>query len=140
MTKLKNQIDGIKEASELLAGLDGPSRERILKEIAKQNPQVAEKLKKNIFTFEDVLKLIPQDLYKVLQNVSPDLLVLSLRGLEPSVLDQFFKGFSERQGKTIREEMLAQGPRKLSDVKAAQDKLIEVASELNEKGEIKFTR
>ncbi len=141
MSKKKGdqKIDGLKEASDLLAALDSTARERILKGIAAQNPELADRLQKGLYSFEQVLNLTPIELYKVIQNVSNDLIVLSLRGLDQKVLDLFLKGFSERQAKTIKDEMLSQGPRKLSDVKQAQEKVIEIAKALHERGEIKLS-
>ncbi len=145
MAKEKNgkegrEIDGMKEASSLLAGLDGPSRDRILKEIAQKDPAMAAKLKSGIFTFAQVLLLPPVELFKVAKSVSSDLLTLSLRGLDPQLLDDFLKGFSERQAKAIRDEMLSQGPRKLSEVQVAQEKVLEIAKALHESGEITLKR
>lgn len=132
-------IDGVKEASDLLAALDPESRARILKGIASQNPTLAETLKKNLFSFEQVLNLKPTDLYKVFQLVPNDLLVLSLRGLDPKIFELFLKGFSVRQASQIKEEMLSQGPRKLSDIKTAQEKIVEIAVELHGQGQISLT-
>ncbi len=140
MSDFKNgkKIDGKKQASELLAGLDSATRERILAEIEAQNPNLAAELKKGMFTLKQVFELAPADLAKVLKSVPQNLIALSLRGLSADLLALFFKGVSERQGQEIREEMTVLGPRKISDVKTAQDKIIEKAIEMGAKGEIEL--
>ena len=48
------KLGGVKEAAAMLAGLDSQGRERVLDLIAKENPEVAEALRKNMVSFEDL--------------------------------------------------------------------------------------
>jgi len=130
------KVDGKKEASILLAGLDQSHRERILTEIAAQNPELANTLRKGLYNFNQVLALEPLELQKVMRAHPASFFALALRGLDPELKKSLFAKFSERQARAIEEEIQALGPQKLSDVKQAQEKIIEQARELHENGEI----
>ena len=130
------KVDGKKEASILLAGLSQDHRERILTEIAAQNPELAITLRKGLFNFSQILGLEPIELQKVMRAHPPSFFALALRGLDSDLKKNLFAKFSERQARAIEEEILSLGPQKLSDVKQAQEKIIEHARELHENGEI----
>ncbi len=134
----ETKVDGKKEASLLLAGLDSDHRERILLEIAQKDPVLAETLRKGLFNFQQVLALEPLELHKVIQAHPPRLFALSLRGLEPEAKKTLFTKFSERQARAIEEEIQALGPQKMADVKLAQEKIVAHAAQLHEKKEIKL--
>jgi flagellar motor switch protein FliG len=132
------KVDGKKEAALLLGSLDQTHRERILKEIAVQNPELAAQLRKGLFSFQQVLALESIEIQKVIRLHPPRLFALALRGLEPDLKLNLFSKFSERQARAMEEEIQSMGPQKLSDVKQAQEKIIELARELHEKGEIQL--
>jgi flagellar motor switch protein FliG len=132
------KIDGKKEASILLGSLDQDHRERILKEIAIQNPELATQLRKGLFNFNQVLALESLQLQKVIRSHPSNLIALALRGLDPELKKTVYSKLSERQARAMEEEIQSLGPQKLSDVKQAQEKIIEHARELHEKGEIQL--
>ncbi len=130
------KIDGKKEAALLLSALDSEHREKILLGIAAQDPELAIKLRKGLFNFNQVLALESIELQKVIRAHPTSLFALSLRGLEPDLKTKLFSKLGERQARALEEEIQSIGPSKLSDVKLAQEKITEQARELHEKGEI----
>lgn len=129
-------IDGKKEAAELLGSLDTAHRERILGEIAAKNPELAQQLRKGLFQFSQVLALEANELQKVIRSHDSKLLALSLRGLDVESKKTLYVKFPERFVRALEEEILSMGPQKVSDVKLAQERLIETARMLHENGEI----
>jgi flagellar motor switch protein FliG len=140
MTKKKEQeavrIDGKKEASSLLAALDSKTRDRILTDIEKSDPSLAQTLRKGMARFEHLLALDPASFAKVVQGFPNSLIALATRGLEASEEKIFFSNLSVRQGNAIREERDAMGPQKKTDVEAAREKLLTHARSLHEYGDI----
>ena len=132
------KIDGKKEAALLLAALDESHRERILGEITIQNPELAALLRKNLYNFGQVLALDAPGLQKIIRAHPPRLFALALRGLDPDAKNTLFSKLSERQARAMEEEIQSIGPSKTSDVKLAQEKIIEYARGLHEKGEIQL--
>jgi flagellar motor switch protein FliG len=141
MTRKKEdaiRIDGKKAASELLGSLDERHREKILTEIASRDPDLASHLRKGLFQFEHVIRLDPSDLQKVIRIITPSLLALALRGLDSEQKKTLYSKLSERQSRTIEEEIESIGPSKMSDVKQAREKIIEQARTLHESGDIRL--
>ena len=130
------KIDGKKEAALLLGALDQQHRERILTEIAVQNPELAAQLRKGLFRFEQVLALESAELQKIWRAHPPRLIALSLRGLDPELKKALYSKLSERQSRAMDEEIEAVGPSKKTDVDLARQKIVDHARELHEKGEI----
>ena len=96
----------------------------------------AERIKALMFTFEDLGKLDPGSIQTLLRNVEKDKLGLALKGATDSLRDIFFSNMSERAGKILREDMEAMGPVRLKDVDEAQMRMVNVAKDLANKGEI----
>ncbi len=130
------KINGKKEAAEILAALDEPSRERILAGIAKSDPVLAETLRKGMFTFAHVLRLAPLGFQRLMREVPSTVLAMAIRGLDPASDFLLFSKIPERQGRALREEREAIGPRKQSDVNAAREKILDFARRLHAEGEI----
>jgi len=129
-------IDGKKEASSLLASLDPKTRDRILSGIEQADPALATVLRRGMVRFETLINLGSLSLLKVLRPFPNSLIALATRGLEKDLEDALFSKLSERQGRAIKEERDAMGPRKKTDVDAAREKLALHARELHEQGEI----
>ena len=72
----------------------------------------------------------------LLRHVEKDKLALALKGATDSLRDVFFSNMSERAGKILREDMEAMGPVRLKDVDEAQMRMVNVAKDLANKGEI----
>jgi flagellar motor switch protein FliG len=89
-----------------------------------------------MFTFEDLGKLDPGSIQTLLRHVEKDKLALALKGATDSLRDVFFSNMSERAGKILREDMEALGPVRLKDVDEAQMRMVNIAKDLSNKGEI----
>jgi flagellar motor switch protein FliG len=89
-----------------------------------------------MFTFEDLGKLDPGSVQTLLRNVEKDKLALALKGATDGLRDIFFSNMSERAGKILRDDMEAMGPVRLKDVDEAQMRMVNVAKDLANKGEI----
>jgi flagellar motor switch protein FliG len=60
---------GFKAAVELLQHSDLVTKERILKYIAKHDPQLAERLNENLFTFEDLIFVTEKGIRLLFKNI-----------------------------------------------------------------------
>ena len=96
----------------------------------------AERIKALMFTFEDLGKLDPGSIQTLLRHVEKDKLGLALKGATDGLRDVFFSNMSERAGKILRDDMEAMGPVRLKDVDEAQMRMVNIAKDLANKGEI----
>ena len=84
----------------------------------------------------DLAKLDPGSIQTLLRNVEKDKLGLALKGATDGLRDVFFSNMSERAGKILRDDMEAMGPVRLKDVDEAQMRMVNIAKDLANKGEI----
>ena len=109
---------------------------RFLTSLEERSRDAAERIKALMFTFEDLGKLDPGSVQTLLRHVEKDKLGLALKGATDSLRDVFFSNMSERAGKILREDMESLGPVRLKDVDEAQMRMVNVAKDLANKGEI----
>lgn len=126
---------GLKEAAKLLSGLEYENRINVLEIIAKQDPVMAELLKKSMVDFEDLKALTPSMFMDFFKEIPLEKMGLALRIADPElkqhVLSNVSKGMREEM-----EEVLNGPPRKLSEVTQAVDEILEVTRKMIEKGKI----
>ena len=133
------KIDGIKQAVEMLQGLDLAAQQDILADIARRDPEMAIKLKKQLVTFDDLQYLTVSMMKRLLQDVALDDLGLALRGCSKEVSNHLLNMFSSGMKRDI-DDILRGKPRPLSEVMEAQRKIMDVVMKLREKGEIVLSK
>src|SRR5580698_5078751 len=128
--------DSHEHMAEIFNNFDRQTESRFLTALEERSRDSAEKIKALMFTFEDLGKLDPGSIQTLLRHVEKDKLGLSLKGATDTLRDVFFSNMSERAGKILREDMEAMGPVRLKDVDEAQMRMVNVAKDLANKGEI----
>lgn len=133
------KIDGIKQAIEMLQGLDLSAQQSLLADIARRDPEMAIKLKQNLVTFDDLQYLTVSMMKRLLQDISVDDLGLALRGSSKEVSDHIMNMFSTGMKRDI-DDVLKGRPRPLTEVMDAQKKIMDVVLKLRDKGEIVLSK
>jgi flagellar motor switch protein FliG len=128
--------DSHEHMAEIFNNFDRQTEGRFITALEERSRDSAERIKALMFTFEDLGKLDPGSIQTLLRHVEKDKLALALKGATDSLRDIFFSNMSERAGKILREDMEAMGPVRLKDVDEAQMRMVNVAKDLANKGEI----
>ncbi|MGD0189495.1 MAG: flagellar motor switch protein FliG [Rhizomicrobium sp.] len=128
--------DAHEHMAEIFNNFDRQTESRFIVALEERSRDAAERIKALMFTFEDLGKLDPGSIQTLLRHVEKDKLGLSLKGATDTLRDVFFSNMSERAGKILREDMEAMGPVRLKDVDEAQMRMVNVAKDLANKGEI----
>jgi flagellar motor switch protein FliG len=136
---MKIRVDGFQSAIEMLQGLDREAQEHLLEQIALKDPEMAEKLRKNIVSFSDLIFLTTAMVKRLLQDIQLEDLGLALRGTSPELISHFMNMFSSNMKSDV-EEALKGKPRPLTEVLEAQKRIMDVVLKLREKGEIVISR
>ena len=131
---------GIPALVSILNNVDRASEKLILTELDALDPEVAEKIRNQLFVFDDVVALDDRTLQRVLRNVVPKDLAVALKGVDESVRDKFLRNVSERASEDLLEEIEMLGPTRLSTVETAQMQLVKTVREMEEAGEIVLMR
>jgi flagellar motor switch protein FliG len=128
--------DSHEHMAEIFNNFDRQTEGRFITALEERSRDSAERIKALMFTFEDLGKLDPGSIQTLLRHVEKDKLGLALKGATDGLRDIFFSNMSERAGKILREDMEAMGPVRLKDVDEAQMRMVNVAKDLANKGEI----
>lgn len=122
--------------AEIFNSLERATETRFMEELEKSVPDSAEKIRSLMFTFEDLGKLDPASIQTILRAADKDKLPVALKGSTETMRDLFFSNMSERAAKIMKEDMAAMGPVRLKDVEDCQQYVVNVAKDLEARGEI----
>ncbi|MCL6636895.1 MAG: flagellar motor switch protein FliG, partial [Alicyclobacillus sp.] len=123
-----------------LNGVDRGTEKSILEQLELQDPELAEEIKKRMFTFDDIVLLDSRSLQRVIRDVDPKDLQLALKVASQDVQNVIFANMSKRMAETFKEDMEFMGPVRLRDVEDAQQRIVAVIRRLEEMGEIIVAR
>ncbi|MCC6324921.1 MAG: flagellar motor switch protein FliG [Candidatus Brocadia sp.] len=124
-----------KLASEIIGNMEGTADKNVIDQISYKNPELAEEIKKLLFTFDDIVNVQDEALRKILAEVDNNVIALALKTATPEIEEKFFKNMSKRVGDSVREVKDLLGPRLLSEVEAAQQQIVDAIKRLETKGE-----
>ena len=122
--------------AEIFNNLERSMETKFLDELEGSAPDSAEKIRSLMFTFDDLIKLDPTAIQTLVRAIDKDKLPTALKGASDSIKDLFFSNMSERAAKIMQEDMAAMGPVRLKDVEEAQTYIVNVAKDLEGRGEI----
>lgn len=117
-----NRLPGQKEA--LLAGL------------GERDPELLERVRNLMFVFEDLVNVDKRSLQTLLQNVETKDLALSLKVASEGVKGAIQTVMSQRALSALNSEIEFLGPVRVSEVEEAQRRVIAVARQLEQNGEL----
>ncbi len=131
-----HKAGGTQAVAEILNAIDRATEEEILADIEEESAQLAEEIKALMFVFDDIIDVDDRAIREVLKEIQNDDLTLALKAANDDLKNKFFGNLSERAGNMIKEDLEIMGPVKLSDVEAAQQKIVRVIRRLEAEGKI----
>ena len=126
---------GVKAIVEVLNRTDRTTEKSIIETLEVDNPELAEEIKRLMFVHID-----DRSLQLVLREVDTKDLSLALKATPKEVADKVYKNMSKRAADMLREEIEFMGPVRIRDVEEAQQKVVNVIRNLEDKGEIVISR
>ena|SRR5210317_1397804 len=128
-------LKGIKGAVKVLNSLDPEQRDRVLEIIKNQDPSLAEELKNNLVSLDDIIHLTVPMLVDFTRNISLKDLGLALRLAKEETKEFIFSNVSQIMKEEIEEGLLGR-PVPLKEALAALNKVMIVFRDKIERGEI----
>ena len=130
------QTGGVRACVEILNALSKDLRKTLITRLEERDAALGTEIRKQSFCFEDLIRLSPADLQRVLRDVDSATLPVALKGVKPELVTAILKAMSKRAAQAVREEIDQLGPQKIKDVEAAQERVIKVVRTLEESEEI----
>ena len=131
-----SSMGGAKAVAEILNRVDRNTEKKIFQTLEEMEPELAEQIKRLMFTFEDLILVDDRGIQRVLKEVDQRDLALALKASSEDVSAKVFKNMSERAATMIRQEIEYLGPVRLRDIEDAQLRVVSITRRLEEAGEI----
>lgn len=133
-------IGGVKSLVDILNNVDRGTEKSIVEELDREQPELAEKVKENMFVFEDITSLDNNSIQRIIREIDTKDLALALKGSSGNVSSIIFSNMSKRAAETLKEDIEFMGPVRLVDVEKAQQTIVGVIRRLDDAGEIVISR
>jgi len=127
---------GVRAVADLLNQLDKETSKNLLARLEERNATLSAAIRKKLFSFEDLHRLQPADLQRVLREVDSANLAISMKSASETLRDKIYGAISKRAAESLKDELTMLGPVRLKDVEIAQDSIIQVVRRLEEEGQI----
>lgn len=129
-------LGGAKQAADILNHLQSGLSDRVMEAIDGYDSATADKIRENLFTFLDLVKLSDRALQILLREVPNERLAPALRLVDEGVRSRFYQNMSARTAEILQEELKSGPPMRKSDALAAQSEVVEIALRLGAEGRI----
>ncbi len=132
----QRQVGGIPKVVEILDNMENNLDADILDSLEEVDPDMVEDIRKQMFTFEDLVNLDGRSLQMILREVNNDSLTMALKTASEELKEKIFSNMSARAADMIRDDLEALGPVRLSEVEAMQQTIVKIAMKLEEEGKL----
>jgi flagellar motor switch protein FliG len=134
----KASLGGAKTAAEILNFLGGAIETAVVEAIREHDGDLAQRVLDQMFTFENVNDLDDKSIQTLLREVQSESLIVALKGADQGLREKIFKNMSTRAAETMREDLEAKGPVRLSEVEAEQREILKIVRRLADEGQIQL--
>ncbi|WP_252854003.1 flagellar motor switch protein FliG [Aeoliella straminimaris] len=129
---------GVESVAEMLNVSERSTERAILEQMAEDDPDLVEEIRRLMFVFEDIAKFANKDIQTMLKHIETSQWALALKGASEELKDKVLSNLSQRAGDMLREEMEYLGAVKLSAVEAEQQRIVDIVRSLEDAGEIEI--
>ncbi len=136
LTQSLEKAGGIPTVAEILNLADRATERSIMEGLETEDPELVEEIRRLMFVFEDIKLVDDKGIQGILKEVDNDELALALKTASAELQAKIFGNMSERAATLIKEDMQFMGPVRVSDVEAAQQKIVDIVRRLEDSGDI----
>ena len=136
ITQSNVKVGGIDYVAGIMNNLDRSSEKSIFDGLAEHNAELADEIRKRMFVFEDIITMDDRSVQRFVRDCDPRDLVLALKTANAEVSNKLFTNMSARRAESIRDDLEITTNVKLKDVEDAQQRIVDIIRDLEEKNEI----
>ena len=134
------RVGGAEFMAKVLSQTDRATERALLEALEARHAELASEVRRLLFTFEDLNLLDDRSLQRVLREIDAKDLPLALKIAPAELQERIFRNLSSRAAEMLREEMHLLGPVRARQVNEAQQRIVNVVRQLEEKEEIIIER
>ena len=136
MSQQFEKAGGVNSVAEILNVIDRATERTLMENLAQEDPELVEEIRRLMFVFEDIAKFGDRDIQTVLKNVESSQWAMALKGVSDELREKILKNMSKRAAALLQEEMGYLGAVRQSGVEQVQQQIVDVIRRLEDAGEI----
>ena len=136
----QQQVGGARVAADILNRVGSRLEKSLMVRLEEQDPEIAEEIRDKLFTFDDIGRLSENDIRLLLENVEMEELLVALKAAGKGVLDAVMSAVSERRRGRLLEDLAVLPKMRLSEVEAAQQRIVQQLRRLEGQGIVDLSR
>jgi len=136
MSQQFEKAGGVENVAEILNVIDRATERSLLENLAQEDPDLVEEIRRLMFVFEDITKFSDRDIQTVLKNVEASQWAMALKGASEELKEKILTNMSKRAATLLQEEMEYLGPVRASNVEQVQQQIVDIIRRLEDAGEI----
>ena len=136
MSQQFEKAGGVNSVAEILNVIDRATERTLMENLAQEDPELVEEIRRLMFVFEDIAKFGDRDIQTVLKNVESSQWAMALKGVSDELREKILKNMSKRAAALLQEEMGYLGAVRQSGVEQVQQQIVNVIRRLEDAGEI----
>ena len=136
VTSANVKVGGIDYVADVMNNLDRTSEKNIFDGLSAYDQELADEIRKRMFVFEDIITMDDRSVQRFVRDCDPRDLVLALKTANEEVSQKLLSNMSTRMAQNIKDDLEITTNVKLKDVEDAQQRIVDIIRELEEKNEI----
>jgi flagellar motor switch protein FliG len=137
MEKLEeSRVDGMSALTAIIKSSSTSFGNRLLDELASEDPLLSRTVRSQLHTFEDVIKADDRAIEEKIRSMVNKDIVLLLKHKSPEFIEKIFSNMSAQRRKEVRDEEEILGPVRKSDADTVSDEFLAWFREKRESGAI----
>ena len=133
---VRAEFDGLAFSAAIVNQMSSSAGDELLGKIAEADEQAATRIREAMFTFDDLTRISTREMGNLLRAVQSETLVTALQTATSELRDHFLASLSQRAAATLRDDLAAAAPKRLSEVEGAQREIVEAAMKLATEGKL----
>ncbi len=129
-------IGGIDYVASIMNNLDRSSEKRIFDHLFSYNEELAEEIRKRMFTFEDIVTMDDRSVQRFVRDCDVRDLVLALKAANADVANKLFTNMSSRMATSIKDDLEITTNVRIKDAEEAQQRIVSIIRTLEEQNEL----
>lgn len=129
-------VGGIDYIADVMNHMDRSNEKYIFDEMAKNNPELTDIIRKKMFIFEDILTMDARSIQRFIRDCDMKDVVYALKNAGPEITNLFYSNMSTRMADSVRADLEITTNVRLKDVEEAQQRIVSLIRTLEEQGEL----
>ena len=130
------RVGGLDHIAAIMNNLERSSEKAVFDGLSMRDANLADEIRKRMFVFEDIVSMDDRSVQRFIRDCDLRDIVLALKGANKDVADKLFANMSTRMRQNIEEDLEITTNVRIRDVEEAQQRIVSIIRELEERNEI----